>query len=314
MTNQEPQPERRAVGASKTCRQSGRQWLLFLSLLASVPSSRALDSLARPQEDRSKQSMIIASVATDESSIPENIPTNHPSAPRAPAPAVDLRPRFQQWGLAARKQGSRPTCSVFTLTGGLEYALACRRGRGERLSVEYLNWAANQVRSNAGDGGFFSDLWNGFAAHGICAESQMVYKVEFSPAASPSPAAVAEADTLRTLGLDLHWIKKWNVRTGLTDSQLAAIKQTLNEGWPVCAGCRWPKEEKWDNNVLQMCAPEDVRDGHSVLLVGYRDDAGQAGGGIFIFRNSNGGHDGCMPYAYAISYVNDAAWISAPEQ
>ncbi|HEY5481198.1 MAG TPA: hypothetical protein VIL39_06945, partial [Verrucomicrobiae bacterium] len=64
------------------------------------------------------------------------------------------------------------------------------------------------------------------------------------------------------------------------------------------------------DNVLQMCPSNAVRDGHSVLLVGYRDDAAQPGGGVFIFRNtSRSGQDGWMPYAYAREYMNDAVWV-----
>ena len=60
-----------------------------------------------------------------------------------------------------------------------------------------------------------------------------------------------------------------------------------------------------------MCPPEAVFDGHSVMLVGYRDDETQSGGGVFIFRNSShGGRDGFMPYSYAREYMNDSVWIS----
>ena len=100
------------------------------------------------------------------------------------------------------------------------------------------------------------------------------------------------------------------MNTGLTDAHLAGIKRTLREGWPVCGGFRWPKQEQWVSNVLQMCPSNAVRDGHSVLLVGYRDDAAQLGGGVFIFRNTAGtGQDGFMPYGYAAAYMNDAVWI-----
>jgi hypothetical protein len=59
-----------------------------------------------------------------------------------------------------------------------------------------------------------------------------------------------------------------------------------------------------------MCPSNAVRDGHSVLLVGYRDDAAQPGGGVFIFRNTGReGRPGLMPYGYARAYMNDAAWI-----
>ena len=71
-----------------------------------------------------------------------------------------------------------------------------------------------------------------------------------------------------------------------------------------------PKQERWAGDVLQPCPAAEVRDGHSVLLVGYRDDSAQPGGGVFLFRNtSNDGLDGFMPYEYARQYVNDAAWV-----
>jgi C1A family cysteine protease len=226
--------------------------------------------------------------------------------------SVDLRPTFDKWGLKPRRQGKRGTCSVFTLTGALEFAVANERQQGERLSVEFLNWAANQTGRHARDGGFFSEMWDGFAAHGICAETEMPYQAEFDPKRSPGEKVLAAAKEKSALGLRLHWIKKWNVKTGLSRDEFTGIKRTLTQGWPVCGGLRWPKQDQWKDDVLQMCPPEDVFDGHSVLLVGYRDDASQPGGGVLIFRNTNrGGRDGYMPYSYAQTYMNDAVWIDS---
>ena len=90
--------------------------------------------------------------------------------------SVDLRPAFEKWGLAGRQQGDRPTCSAFTMAGALEFAAAKQQGHGTRLSVEFLNWAANKAGGGAADGGFFSDLWKGFSACGICVEEDMPYQ------------------------------------------------------------------------------------------------------------------------------------------
>ena len=224
--------------------------------------------------------------------------------------AVDLRPAFREWKLSPRRQGARPTCSAFTVAGALEYAAAKCQGHGTRLSVEFLNWAANQVRGDTNDGGFFSDLWRGYAAYGIAVEKEMPYQAQFDPTRSPSAAALADAKSRLDLGLRLHWIKKWNVHTGLTDEHMTRIKRTLSRGWPVCGGFRWPKQEAWVSDVLQMCPSNAVRDGHSVLLVGYRDDAAQPGGGVFLFRNTaRNGWDGYMPYTFAQAYMNDAVWV-----
>ena len=236
------------------------------------------------------------------------------NAPNATLPVtVDLRPSFEKWSLTPRRQGARPTCSTFTVTGALEYALAKRIGQGTRLSVEFLNWAANGACGDREDGGFFSDLWKGFALHGICAEPEMPYQVTFDAAAIPSVGATNDAHRRLSSPLRWHWIKEWDVTSGLTDDHLAAIKRTLYHGWPVCGGFRWPKHELWKEGVLQMCGPGNVRDGHSVLLVGYREDAAQPGGGVFIFRNTSGdAQDGAMPFQYAREYMNDAAWIDFP--
>jgi len=240
----------------------------------------------------------------------DDVSTNE--APDFAQSSVDLRPKLEGWGLKARNQGSRPTCSVFTFTGALEFAVAKAQGRGERLSVEYLNWAANQTRRNARDGGFFSEMWAGFAAYGISTENELPYQSEFNPNNAPSAEVQTNAKTKMSLGLQLHWIKAWDVKTGLSKTEFANIKQTLARGWPVCAGMRWPKKEIRNGDQLQVCPPEDVFDGHSVLLVGYRDDASQPGGGVFIFRNTNrDGRDGYLPYDYARSYINDALWIGA---
>ena len=62
-----------------------------------------------------------------------------------PPRSIDLRPAFARWDLTPRQQGARGTCSVFAVTAAIEYAAAARRRQGERLSVEFLNWAAHRA-------------------------------------------------------------------------------------------------------------------------------------------------------------------------
>lgn len=225
---------------------------------------------------------------------------------------VDLRETFERWGLSARRQGARGTCSVFTMAGALEYAFARARNRGARLSVEFLNWAAHTAVDRREDGGFFSEIWSGFEAYGICPESDCPYRSSFDADLRPDPAAIDRGNAARTLGLEFHWIKEWNVDTGLTAAELAEIRSVMANSWPVCGGFRWPKRAVWNDGMLQFCPPEDVFDGHSVLLVGYRDDPLLAGGGVFTIRNSGGdGSDGSLSYTYVAAYMNDAAWIGA---
>ena len=232
------------------------------------------------------------------------------AAPSDDTATVDLRPAFARWHLEPRAQGGRNTCSVFVVSGALEYALASQRDQGTRLSVEFLNWASNDAIGDNTDGGFFSDLWKGFLKHGICPEADLPYQDRFDPQLNPPPGARDNARKLATTGLQLHWIKPWDVTTGLTDAHLKEIKRVLREKWPVCGGFRWPKAAHWEKDVLQMAPPEGVFDGHSVLLVGFREDLAQSGGGVFLIRNSGGGpRDGFMTYEYAGHYMNDAAWI-----
>lgn len=196
------------------------------------------------------------------------------------------------------------------MAGAIEFAFAKRQGHCPRLSVELLNWAANKTCGDLDDGAFFSDLWKGYTNYGICTAEELPYQAQFDHSVAPSAMALADARKRSGLGLRINWIKEWNVNTGLTDAERIAIKRILHLGWPVCGGFRWPKKEQWTDNVLQMCSANAVRDGHSVLLVGYRDDADQPGGGVFIFRNTaQTGRDGLMPYAYAQDYMNDAVWV-----
>jgi len=233
-----------------------------------------------------------------------------PSSSGTAVTSIDLRPAFEKWGLGSRVQGKRNTCSVFAVVGALEYAVASKEDRGTRLSVEFLNWASNQALHDTHDGSFFSDLWQGFTIYGVCPEPDMPYQDTFDVERAPSEDAKDHARRLHEVGLRLHWIKPWNPNTGLADEQFLAIKDVLRSQWPVCGGCRWPKQVRWKDDVLEMAPPEGVYDGHSVLLVGYKDDPAQAGGGVFLFRNSNSnGRDGYMTYEYARAYMNDAVWI-----
>ena len=227
------------------------------------------------------------------------------------ANGIDLRPAFAKWELGPRVQGKRNTCSVFTVAGALEYAVANKSGRGTRLSVEFLNWGSNEALGEKDDGSFFSDLWRGFTIYGACPEQDMPYQDKFDPGREPSQEARYRARLLHEVGLRLHWIKPWNPKTGLTEQQLHSVRDVLNQRWPVCGGFRWPKKPvRWKDDVLETPPPDGVVDGHSVLIVGYRDDPDQPGGGLFLFRNSNNnGRDGYMTYEYARAYMNDAVWI-----
>ena len=65
---------------------------------------------------------------------------------------IDLRPRFEEYGLSPRGQGARGTCSVFVVNSAYEYLFARAGGSRIRISPEFINWASNQVSHDGGDG------------------------------------------------------------------------------------------------------------------------------------------------------------------
>lgn len=203
-------------------------------------------------------------------------------------PRVDLQPEFARWNLRQKKQGARNTCSVFTVVAAMEFAVARKLDRGVPLSEEYLNWACNQIIGNKtrDRGQFFSDLLKGYERHGICLEEEMPYRPVFDPDYAPAASAIESAKALREHGLRVNWIKPWAKKAGLDDSHVEQVKQTLREGWPVCAGSY-----------------------HSLLIVGYRDDERKPGGGEFLLRDSGGGNERRMSYETAKTRLSDLLWF-----
>jgi Papain family cysteine protease len=237
-------------------------------------------------------------------------PAVAPSEPSLPD-QVDLRPTFAKYSFAPKTQGKRDVCSLFAVAGAVEYELAKDNpARPTRLSEEFLIWAANDATGLTGDQAMFYEAVHGLRMLGICSESLMPYETNEDPKRHPSKEALADARACRRW--TAHWIKRWDVKTGLTDALLTDIKGELANDHPVAVGLRWPKEERFgQDHVLDIPAADQVRDGHSILFVGYREDKDQPGGGVFLFRNSWGkqwqdGGYARMPYAYAAAYANDA--------
>ena len=154
---------------------------------------------------------------------------------------VDLRPEFKELGLNPVRQGQRGTCSVFTTNSALEFAFSRYAGKSVRLSVEYLNWAANQVTGQPTDGQFFHNCLAGFHKYGVCYDADMPYAEKFDAMLAPSEKAVANARELHaTAGkvIRSHWIKPLKPKAQLTDAQMHEIKAVLAIGWPVAAGAK----------------------------------------------------------------------------
>ena len=219
---------------------------------------------------------------------PQESEKNQQAQTAAALPArIDLRPEFKKLGFEPRRQGHRGTCSVFTVTAALEFAIAKKNDKPAPLSVEYLNWAANQViHYNNTNGQFFHNLIQGYQDVGICREDLMPYRMDNDPAYQPSSEARENAASLKQIALKITWIKPLGQQRGLTDEQMTQIKQTLINGWPVGVGS-----------------------GHSRLFVGYRDDPDQPGGGRFITKDSAVGDYARVTYEWAKSNACDVFWI-----
>ena len=224
-----------------------------------------------------------------------------------------LRPLFEQYKITVKNQLNRPTCSVFTIVGLIEFERAHALNDPTPLSVDYLNWAANEVEGVRADGSFFHFAIDGMSRYGICADDYMPYATRFTRKVEPSEAAKKDAES-RTIGKQV-WIKAWDPKNGVTAEQLKMIQEQLDNDHPVAIGFRWPKgevENKYlEGGELAVVTEAEVFDGHSVLIVGYQTDANTPGGGYLIFKNSYGeafgdkGYGRC-PYAYAMLYANDA--------
>ena len=155
---------------------------------------------------------------------------------RVHAQGKTLRPLFEKYGIHVKDQSPRPTCSIFTLVGLIEFEWAHVMGDATPLSVEYLNWAANRMKKTPHDGSFFHFAIDGMNRYGICADDYMPYATRFSLKVEPSEAAKKDAES-RKAGKQI-WIKAWDPTNGVTAEQLKEIRNQLDNHHPVAIGFR----------------------------------------------------------------------------
>lgn len=208
--------------------------------------------------------------------------------------SVDLRADFQRYGLTPRQQGKRDTCSVFTTVGAFEFGISKQLGKSTILSVEFLNWASNEVAGDKFDGSFFADCLDGFRKFGVCSDALMLHETNYDPQRKPSSRAIDEAAALRHQVIDslrVHWIRPPVTKghasdPGLTPRQFVELKVVLAHGFPVAFGS-----------------------GHSILLVGYQDNETKAGGGEFLVKDSNQQDFASVSYEHVKTQPHDVYWI-----
>jgi C1A family cysteine protease len=236
---------------------------------------------------------------------------------KSKAKEKDLRPLFEKYGITVYNQGERGTCSVFAVTGLLEFEYAHVLGETIPLSVEYLNWASNKITRELSDGSYFSDAIDALNKYGICSNDFFPYYIlNYTNKVEPSDAAIKDAKKRQTV--TAFWIKDWDTNTGMTEEQISQVKNQIMNEHPVAIGFRWPKKNeiyrKMINGIMIVPPEEGVYDGHSVIIVGFKDNPDIFGGGYFIFKNSHGkdyGENGYgkMPYAYVQKYANDGVTL-----
>lgn len=239
-------------------------------------------------------------------------------------PDVDLRPEIDALGIAIRPtQFSRGTCSVFAMTFLVEFTYAKNYGfKSSDFSEEYLNYVSNLAKGEKVDGGFFDEIDRGYQKYGIVDEALVPYKSFFDPNLKV-PEEVMKKGVAIAPRLKPHFIKPWDVNTGLTSTQLLSILAQLKSGRPVAAGLRWPLKEKFAFEtvlgvpLIKMVPTSEVFDGHSIAFVGYKVSKKFPGEGYLIFRNSWGPEFGekgygYMSFKYAMTYANDLVQYTKP--
>ncbi|MCX7801239.1 MAG: hypothetical protein N2109_12970, partial [Fimbriimonadales bacterium] len=154
------------------------------------------------------------------------------------------------------------------------------------------------------------ELWAGFLAFGACSSDLAPYHESFRTGWSPSEEAMRQARDLRDEGLELAWIKEWDPKRGLERREFRTVLDALAHGTPVLMGLRWPKKLADEQGEVRWVPPDEVFDGHSVLLIGYEIERAAEGGGRFLALDS-GSHGPLvrLTFRFVRSYANDAAWI-----
>ena len=229
--------------------------------------------------------LAVPALAADQT--PSSTSTASPALPAS----VDLRPSFEKLGIERWQQGSRPTCSVVHRRG--RAGICCRQAAGSRprLSVEFLNWAANQA---CGETARMADSspTSGRVSPPMASaprEEHALQAKTFDPSRLPSAARAGGCQDAigpwAAAALD-QGVERENgaERRAIRGHQADARPN----GWPVCGGFRWPKREQWVDDVLQMCGPEApcATDTASCWWA-IGTTTAQPGGGVFIFRNTS---------------------------
>jgi C1A family cysteine protease len=205
--------------------------------------------------------------------------------PKPLPPQIDLSPAFEHWNLPIKYQNMRDTCAVFTVTGGIEFALSKTMNEGVNLSEEYLNWAANEVAGDNNDGASFAQLQQGFNKWGQSEQTEMPYRPSYNASNAPTQKALGNAHQIWALKPKWNWLAAERTQ-GLTATDIASAKRILSRGYPVCAEGE-----------------------HCMLIVGYNDEWED---GTFLVRDYAKRSYETLSYADAARRFESLLWVQFP--
>ena len=192
--------------------------------------------------------------------------------------SADLRPLLEKYELPSCRQGNRGTCSVFTMTGALEFAVAKRQGHCPRLSVDFLNWAANKALGRTNDGGFFSDMWSGFSSYGICRAEDFPTHSQFDPVLLLHRKRWPTPRRGYPLACGCIGLRSGTSRPDLTAARISRhqtspdLRMARGRRFPLAEGGKVGTRTPSNSAGRRPCATATA-----CLLVGYRDEAAQTG-------------------------------------
>lgn len=212
-----------------------------------------------------------------------------------------------------KSQGQeRGTCTSFAVTAANEFAHYVKTGARIDLSEQHLYYEVKEYEADGVCGAWVENTMQIISYKGQCLENIWSYNPNLPCVQNYGKPSNADENALRYK----------NVFFKINPTDIAAIKQALSsrkiipfcvdlfDSWYYSAECIRT------GGITMPLDGEIASSLHTMVYVGYQDDARWPGGGYFIIRNSWGkewGRDnyygagyGVIPYEYIINYALEA--------
>ncbi|HEY4288017.1 MAG TPA: C1 family peptidase [Puia sp.] len=190
-----------------------------------------------------------------------------------------------------KNQGERGACVAFALTGINEFFFQRKTGVSVDLSEQYLFFETKQFEGGNACSSLLSDAAGVVAGKGQCTEEIWSYNPNLPCIQISGKPANADSSALQFKNTYMS-IPKSNdlivqLKKTLVMGQLIAFTLPVYRSWKndgVASTGRIPMPDNGEVPEMQ----DGAEDGHALMIVGYQDDPEEAGGGLFIVRNSWG--------------------------